>query len=191
MDEKRPAHSGKDSMPVLVLNFANSVHPGGGVRHGAKAQEEDLCRNSTLLWSLESEVAESYYEYNKKLETQMGSDALIFTPKVEVFRDDKGAFLRDSKIVSVLTVAAPNISHGLEGMSREQYLDLLYNRIVGMLKSAAFFGYQYLIPGAWGCGVFENDAHVVSDLFRKALKELVKVMILFPGNESAIIPAIN
>ena len=28
--------------PVLVLNLANPVNPGGGVRRGAKAQEEDL-----------------------------------------------------------------------------------------------------------------------------------------------------
>lgn len=34
---------------ILVLNFANPFHPGGGVRRGAKAQEEDLCRKSTLL----------------------------------------------------------------------------------------------------------------------------------------------
>ena len=46
---------------VLVLNFANPVHPGGGVRQGARAQEEDLCRQSTLLLSLESSQASFYY----------------------------------------------------------------------------------------------------------------------------------
>ena len=42
---------------VLVLNLASPVHPGGGVRRGARAQEEDLCRKSSLLLSLESKTA--------------------------------------------------------------------------------------------------------------------------------------
>ena len=53
--------SGKHKKEALVLNFANPVHPGGGVRRGANAQEEDLCRKSSLLLSLESENARSFY----------------------------------------------------------------------------------------------------------------------------------
>lgn len=40
-----------------------------------------------------------------------------------------------------------------------------------MLKCAAYWGYQVLVLGAFGCGAFGNDAKVVSDLFYKALKE--------------------
>ena len=60
----------KEKRGILVLNFANPVHPGGGVRKGARAQEEDLCRKSSLLLSLESKNAERYYNYNKGLNAE-------------------------------------------------------------------------------------------------------------------------
>ena len=72
----------KKSKPILVLNLANPVNPGGGVRRGSKAQEEDLCRKSSLLLSLESSKASAYYKYNKSLNTYMGSDAVMITPQV-------------------------------------------------------------------------------------------------------------
>lgn len=162
----------KQSKPVLVLNFANPVNPGGGVRRGARAQEEDLCRKSSLLLSLESSGAQAYYNYNRNLHTYMGSDAMIFTPNVEVIRDDKGALLEESRIVSVLTCAAPMITKGKEGLSEEEYRQMLFTRITGMLKCAAAFGYKVLVLGAWGCGAFGNDAALMSDLFYRALKEL-------------------
>ena len=157
--------------PVLVLNLANPVSPGGGVRNGAKAQEEDLCRKSSLLLSLESPEAASYYRYNKSLHSDMGSDAVMITPQVEIIKDENGSLLPESVVVSVMTCAAPMIKRGMEGLTDQQYKDLIYNRITGMLKMAAYLGYQVLILGAFGCGAFGNDAHVVSDLFYKALKE--------------------
>lgn len=162
----------KDSKPVLVLNMANPVHPGGGVRRGARAQEEDLCRKSSLLLSLESRKASEYYKYNKSLHTGMGSDAIMFTPKAEIIRDGNGSLLEDTVVVAVLTCAAPMVSRGKEGMGEAEYQDMFYQRIVGMLKCAAYFGYKHLVLGAWGCGAFGNDARVVSDLFYKALKEM-------------------
>lgn len=156
---------------VLVLNLANPVHPGGGVRNGANAQEEDLCRKSSLLLSLESKDAKKYYEYNESLRTYMGSDAIIITPKVEIIKDEKGDFLEEPVIVSVMTCAAPMLKNGLEGMNEEEYRQMVYKRIVGMLKVSACLGYSVLVLGAFGCGAFRNDAKVVSDLFYKALKE--------------------
>ena len=171
MTAENPAGT-EEAKPVLVLNFANPVNIGGGVYRGARAQEEDLCRKSSLLVSLESEHALRYYSYNRGLRTYMGSDAMIFSPEVEIIRDEHGALLEETVIVAVLTCAAPMINHGLEGMSEEAYQTLFYNRIVGILKCAAYFGYERLVLGAWGCGAFGNDAADISDLFYRALKEL-------------------
>lgn len=167
---KKPIH-GKEKKKILVLNLANPVNPGGGVRRGAKAQEEDLCRRSSLLLSLEGEASRAYYEYNRSLNTFMGSDAVIIHPNVEVFKDENGEFLEETFLVSVMTCAAPMLTYGMEGMSQKQYEVMVYNRITGMLKVAAYMGYEMLVLGAFGCGAFKNDARVVSDLFYKALKE--------------------
>ncbi len=159
------------SKPVLVLNLANPVNPGGGVRRGAKAQEEDLCRKSTLLLSLESTAAKAYYDYNRSLNTYMGSHAVMIHPQVEIIKDENGDLLPDSVIVAVMTCAAPMLRNGMEGLTQNQYEKMVYDRITGMLKVAAYSGYNHLILGAFGCGAFQNDAKVVSDLFYKALKE--------------------
>ncbi len=154
---------------ILLLNLASAVRPGGGVRDGMGGQEEDLCRKSTLLLSLESDAAKSYYEYNNALHTHLGSDAMILTPEVSVFRDEKGELLDEPFTISVLTCSAPNVRFGFEGKSEEEYKQMLYERIESILKCTACLGYQNIILGAFGCGAFKNDAALVSDDFYQAL----------------------
>ncbi len=154
---------------ILLLNLASAVRPGGGVRDGMGGQEEDLCRASTLLLSLESDAAKSYYEYNQTLHTHLGSDGVIFTPSAAVFRDEKGELTDEPFVISVLTCAAPNVRFGFEGKSEEEYKKLLYERIEGLLRCAVSFGFENIILGAFGCGAFKNDAALVSDDFYQAL----------------------
>ncbi len=163
--------SDTDEQRVLVLNLANPVHPGGGVRRGATAQEEDLCRKSSLLLSLEGRTAREYYDYNESLHSYMGSDAIIITPNVEIIKDENGNLLNESIIVSVMTCAAPMLRRGMEGLSQSAYEEMVYHRMTGMLKVAAFLGYKMLVLGAFGCGAFRNDAHVISNLFYRAMKD--------------------
>lgn len=154
---------------VLVLNYANPVNIGGGVRKGAKAQEEDLCRQSSLLLSLESNEAAEYYRYNRALHTMLGSDAMIISPDVEIIRDGNGDWLEETAVVSVLTCAAPYIRDGLEGKTFEEYRAMLAQRIRGMLSVAAHEGYTHLVLGAWGCGAFGNNARLVAHLFKEEI----------------------
>ena len=96
----------------------------------------------------------------------------MITSQVEIIKDENGMLLDDTAVVSVLTCAAPKVSNGKEGMKKMAYRELVYNRITGMLKCAACFGYTNLVLGAWGCGAYGNDASVISDLFRRAFNEL-------------------
>ena len=177
--------------PILVLNLANAVNPGGGVRHGAKAQEEDLCRKSSLLVSLEGRNAFPYYRYNRERHSDLGSDAIVINPQVEIIKDEHGTLLPKTAVVAVMTCAAPRFRTGrVEGMPQTAYEAMMYGRITGMLKTAASLGYRYLVLGAFGCGAFHNDARVVSDLFYKALKEYecdgVRVSDLFRRVDFAV-----
>jgi uncharacterized protein (TIGR02452 family) len=159
---QRREQMGEDCSHVLVLNLANPVNPGGGVRRGARAQEEDLCRKSSLLLSLENEAAKPYYRYNRNLHTYMGSDAIIITPEVEIIRDGAGNLLEDSVLVSVMTCAAPMLSRGMEGLTDKEYRQLVFHRITGMLRVAAWLGYDALVLG--GKGAIEKRDIVVNAL---------------------------
>ena len=157
---------------VLVLNFANATHSGGGVRRGARAQEEDLCRKSTLLFSLESDDASKYYACHKKYKEIIASHGMIVSPNVEIIKDTNYELLDETKIVSVLTCAAPiNTNHISQIILEDDYEVLLYDRIKYMLFIAAYLGYKHLVLGAWGCGAFSNDAELIARLFKKALEE--------------------
>lgn len=156
---------------VLVLNFANPIHPGGGVRRGARAQEEELCRKSTLLASLESKKARPFYQVHRAANSHLASDAMILSPDVEVIRDENNGLLKETMVVSVITCAAPMINRGMQ-ITREDLDRLLYDRIMGILHVAASYGYEKLVLGAWGCGAFGNDARQMAEIFERAFRNL-------------------
>ncbi|MCD7805049.1 MAG: TIGR02452 family protein [Oscillospiraceae bacterium] len=161
--------AGDFSPKVLVLNLASATEPGGRTRKGASAQEEDLCRRSSLLLSLESENAKKYYDYNNAHKTHMGSNGIVMSENVEVIKNHSSETLEEPFPISVMTCAAPMIRMGLEGMTQEEYESMLETRIRGMLTVAATEKYRHLILGAFGCGIYGNDASLVSRLFYEAI----------------------
>ncbi|MCD8126199.1 MAG: TIGR02452 family protein [Clostridiales bacterium] len=163
-------NAGDPAPKILVLNLASATRPGGQTRNGASAQEEDLCRRTSLLLSLESEDAKRYYDYNNAKKTRMGSDGVLLSPNVEVIKDASSESLSQPFPISVMSCAAPMVRMGLEGMSQQEYEGMLYKRIQGMLLAVASQGYRHLILGAFGCGVYGNDAALVSDLFARAIR---------------------
>ncbi|WP_426404701.1 TIGR02452 family protein [Streptomyces sp. R-07] len=155
---------------VAVLNFASARNPGGGYLNGAQAQEEALCRSSALHATLLR--APDYYAHHRaERDDALYTDRVIHSPRVPVFRDDRGALLVEPFTVGFLTSPAPNA-----GVVRRNTPELagrlpaaLASRAERVLETAAAAGYRRLVLGAWGCGVFQNDPAEVAGAFKALL----------------------
>ena len=74
---------------VAVLNFASATNPGGGVVNGSSAQEECLCRCSTLYFNLtEEKMHKGFYLSHIKQQNPLHNDDIIYTPEVVIFKTD-------------------------------------------------------------------------------------------------------
>ena len=154
---------------VAALVFASARKPGGGFLNGAQAQEESVARSSALYPCLRA--AGEFYDYHRTHPELTYSDRVIYSPRVPVFRDDRGALIDDPYLVSFLTAAAPNRA-AMAG-NRPQHLDdvsgVLARRARRILAVAAAHGHRRLVLGAWGCGVFGNPPAEVAAIFAGAL----------------------
>lgn len=100
---------------IAVLNFANAFHPGGGVEAGASAQEECLCRCSTLYPLLNRNyLLNNFYDYHEEQGTDNASDTLVYTEGVVICKTDEDLPQRmpeeDWVTVDVITAAAPDLN---------------------------------------------------------------------------------
>ncbi|MCD7843681.1 MAG: TIGR02452 family protein, partial [Clostridiales bacterium] len=128
---------GDPAPKILVLNLASATRPGGQTRNGASAQEEDLCRRTSLLLSLESEDAKRYYDYNNARKTRMGSDGVLLSPNVEVIKDSSSEVLAQPFPISVMSCAAPMVRLGLGGMGQPGDVVMVCRRFEGVRGVAA------------------------------------------------------
>ena len=175
---------------IAVMNFANAFKAGGGVERGAGAQEESLCRTSTLYPLLYRKyLNDTFYQHHKDLNTPKASDSLIYTEGVIICKTDTDLPQRMPKedwvTVDVITIAAPDLRDksnkyaplvdGGTYMSDDELYDCHVNRAKHMLTCAAAKKADILVLGAFGCGAFQNDPEVVARAYRTALQEFPQV----------------
>lgn len=154
---------------VLVLNFASAKNAGGGFLGGSQAQEESLARSSALYASLQTQP--EYYTTNRACRTALYTDHMILSPDVPVFREDGGPLLAEPYVVGMLTAPAVNAGavNDNEPANVDKILPTMAGRIAKALTVALRNGYEHLVLGAWGCGVFRNDPNAIAELFAQAL----------------------
>lgn len=179
------AQSLSSNGPLMLLNFASARNPGGGFLNGAKAQEEDLCRCSTLYPTLLEHP--TYYDVNRKQSSLLYTDHMIFSPNVPFFKTrGTGEFLATPFVASVLTAPAPNSRPYLTNEGDSEVLESCFERRWrNVFAAAQDQQISTLLLGAWGCGAFGGDPEMASRTARKALEDFGpafdKVVFAIPG----------
>lgn len=164
---------------IAVLNFANYYKPGGGVKRGCRAQEESLCRVSTLYAHLEK-LWTPFYSVNQKVrnveKNSLGGDRGIYTKGVVQLKEDTSLpgleFIPEGQrlIVDVLTVAAPDLRRENELKNDPQRVRaMMINRIKLTVAMAIKNKVDTLVLGALGCGAFGVDPEICADAYYEVL----------------------
>ena len=183
--EAASAYHGKK---VCVLNFASATNPGGGVTRGSSAQEEAICRCSTLYFSLiEQSMWKGFYTPHRAQRDPLHNDDCIYTPGVVVIKTDTATPQalppEDWYTVNVLTCAAPNLREqpsnpmndgdGARGVQieKQELRQLHEKRMRRILSIAAAEGNEVMILGAFGCGAFRNPPEIVAEAMRTVIQE--------------------
>ena len=174
----------EQGLKTAVLNFASSTNPGGGVTSGSSAQEECLCRVSTLYPCLKDEsMWNAFYAPHRKARNPLHNDDIIYTKDVIVFKDDDYQPLTQPFAVDVITCAAPTLREQTSNrynpsdgdsapdITPEQLLALHERRGRQILSAAAANGAQVIILGAFGCGAFKNNPAIVAQAYANILPE--------------------
>lgn len=172
----------------VVLNLADAYIACGYYERGSGAQEESLCRQSTLSQSL-------YQYYGSKQAEQSGVSfrdrkypmdirfGAIYSPHVTVFRKgarDGFALMDEPYETAIISCAALdfNEKHGKnrefrtsDGGFTHEGREIMLSKIRTIYGAALLAGHDALVLGAFGCGAFRLRPDLVAELFRDVLFE--------------------
>lgn len=182
------AASAYKDQKVCVHNFASASNPGGGVKNGANAQEECLCRCSNLYLCLKMpKLLDDFYLPHRTARNPLHNDDIIYTPGVRIIKSDTATpkLLPKSQWfdVDVITCAAPNLRerpgnsyNSGDGsvpvkITDKELLQLHEKRLRKILDVAYIKGNEIVILGAFGCGAFSNNPYVVATAAKNVIKD--------------------
>ena len=169
----------EDGYTPAVVNFASFRVPGGGVRKGSRAQEENICRRTNLFESIFRFIDTLAKEYGLPLEKKQYPlpvhHGAIYSPAISVFRasEDKDyEFLDEVFPVDIITIAAlkdPELDK--KGHMNDWAKSVTKEKIRTMFNLAIYWENDSLVLGAFGCGAFANPPEDVAQLFKEVLEE--------------------
>ena len=178
----------KQGKKVCVLNFASATNPGGGVVNGSSAQEECICRCTTLYPCLNTKkMWDVFYQPHRDTANPLYNNDCIYTPNVVVVKSDTNfpelLSQEDWWNVNILTCAAPNLRERPSNrmnphagdtaakITHDELEELLTTRIRRIFEIAVANENEVLILGAFGCGAFKNPPEIVAKVFNKVMQD--------------------
>lgn len=161
-----------------VLNMASARSAGGGVTNGSRAQEEELCRRSNLIYSLYSFTpkGKELFSFDNTAKNQYPIPTFggIYSPKVNIYRKPKTYETMESpklcNVISVSGVIRPRIDE-VTGMMANGFPRMVKRKIRQIFRIAILNHHSKLVLGAFGCGAFKNPPKHVALLFEEVLNE--------------------
>ena len=148
---------------VVLLNFANRKHPGGGYTRGAMAQEEDLCRCCPFLYQSLAQSGAYKFEGPQVICTK-STPCMRKTRTFEFLPQDQ------QEEFYFVSAAAPN-RRGGEAFVEEKFRHTVDNILLAPIKRFKFKNPEEtcIVLGAWGCGAFGNDPESVAEIMREEI----------------------
>lgn len=180
--------SGIDISRIALLDLANAFTAGGAPFSGCAAQEESICRITTLYPLLRNlALQEKFYgphtvRSREYLNEHSGQDLAyweyvgtfrdcIYVPGVKQIKNDYGAsriggFI-NGPTFNIIAAAAPDLrqSQGLVDINSSDYRECFKKLWRQIISTAYTKGNDNLAAGAIGCGAFRNDPKVVAETF--------------------------
>ncbi|OJJ49396.1 hypothetical protein ASPZODRAFT_60514 [Penicilliopsis zonata CBS 506.65] len=155
---------------VCILNFANETNPGSAWRSGVIAQEEDICRRTSLHLTLNKKFYPLRYE-----DAIYSTEVLVirenFASQHKLFDVTRPETLPSISVISMAAIYAPKTDSG-----RTKYLDpverdQMKSQIRLTLSIAAVNSHRYLVVGAFGCGHYKHPLQDSAQCWKEVLQE--------------------
>ena len=137
-----------------LLNMANAKTPGGGYKSGAGAQEENLCRRSTLITALENCIEKKKLDHQRKWKYPIEEFGTIYVPNVIVFRSNEHLgykYLKKPFKVSMVTAAMfkkPKFDENYDYKKKDKLQ--IEQKLRSVLRTAYDNGHDSIVLSAWG-----------------------------------------
>lgn len=159
----------KDGLNPAVLNMASNFKPGGGVRNGSSAQEEELFRRS------------NYFKVMYEEGYPLGKSDIIYSPKVTVIKDEHYKNFNkerrfDVAMIGCAAVRNPKITTDDSENSQCQFVykgdyNLMKYKIESIFQTAYYHNNDSLVLGALGCGAFHGPSHVIASIMKEMVEK--------------------